>query len=343
MNTKYFRAVFACAVCAAALSGCGGYSSNGKDYSTPTPSNQVASLSVTPTSASIAVGETQQFKVTAKNSAGSSVAAGTVAWHSSDESVATVNSKGLATAVAAGTADITATRTITTTDYYGNQTNKTITSNKATLTVMAADQVMGMIAAPQGSARMMVLVRGRNGTVQAALADDTGRFTASVAGMEPPYLIQARSQHGEQLYSVATAAGVVNVNPATDFLVRALFRAKGTSADTAFASREALTGPDRKTVAAMDASLKQAFSSHLQREGLSVKEFSFFNKSYVSDGSGYDRLFRELRTRVTPTTLSIRDLASGRTAAAAFGTGHSAQLQISGAGRERSIKLVAAD
>ena len=67
------------------------------------------SISVAPATASIAPGQTQQFTAIGTYSDGSAAnLTGTVAWQSSNTSVATVNSSGLATGVAAGTATITA-------------------------------------------------------------------------------------------------------------------------------------------------------------------------------------------------------------------------------------------
>ena len=68
----------------------------------------VASVTVSPTSASIAVGATQQLSAVTKDSAGSSLAGRVVTWASSNAAVATVNSAGLVTGVAAGSATITA-------------------------------------------------------------------------------------------------------------------------------------------------------------------------------------------------------------------------------------------
>src|SRR5436190_178758 len=69
----------------------------------------VASVTVSPTSASIAVGATQQLSAVTKDSAGASLAGRVVTWASSNPAVATVNSSALVTGVAAGSATITAT------------------------------------------------------------------------------------------------------------------------------------------------------------------------------------------------------------------------------------------
>ncbi|WP_142501264.1 Ig-like domain-containing protein [Klebsiella sp. 2680] len=66
----------------------------------------VTGVTVTPATASIAVGSTQQLNATVEPSNATNQA---VTYTSSDEAVATVNASGLVTAVAAGSATITAT------------------------------------------------------------------------------------------------------------------------------------------------------------------------------------------------------------------------------------------
>jgi len=68
---------------------------------------ETASVTVTPATATIDIGATQQLTAEALDASGS--ACGTVAWLSLDATVATVDANGLVTGVAAGTADVTAT------------------------------------------------------------------------------------------------------------------------------------------------------------------------------------------------------------------------------------------
>ncbi len=96
------------------LQGCGGSSG----------SNTVASITVTPSAASVNVKAQQQFSATAFNSANNQVLGQTFTWTSSDTNVATIAASGVATGVGAGTAKITAAA--------GG-----ITSPEATLTVTA--------------------------------------------------------------------------------------------------------------------------------------------------------------------------------------------------------------
>jgi len=69
----------------------------------------VASVSVTPSSATVPVGSTLQLTATPKDATGSPLTGRTVTWASSNTSVATVSATGLVTGQVAGTAIITAT------------------------------------------------------------------------------------------------------------------------------------------------------------------------------------------------------------------------------------------
>jgi hypothetical protein len=69
----------------------------------------VAAVVVSPDSADIAIGGTQQFTATLIDLHGNPMTGPTVAWASSDEDVATIDPTGLATGVAPGAATITAT------------------------------------------------------------------------------------------------------------------------------------------------------------------------------------------------------------------------------------------
>jgi Big-like domain-containing protein/parallel beta helix pectate lyase-like protein len=69
----------------------------------------VASVSASPPSATLSVGATQQLSAVTKDSAGGTLTGRVVTWSSSNPAVATVSASGLVTAIAAGSATITAT------------------------------------------------------------------------------------------------------------------------------------------------------------------------------------------------------------------------------------------
>lgn len=81
------------------LAACGGGSDG---PSSPPPPEPVASVAVSPTSATIALGETQQLTATTRDAAGNALSGRTVTWTSSDQTLATVSASGVVSAVAPG-------------------------------------------------------------------------------------------------------------------------------------------------------------------------------------------------------------------------------------------------
>ncbi len=69
----------------------------------------VASVTLSPTSASISIGGTQQFTATLRDASGTVLSGRTISWTSSLSNVATASGSGLVTALLAGTTTITAT------------------------------------------------------------------------------------------------------------------------------------------------------------------------------------------------------------------------------------------
>lgn len=88
------------------LVACGG----GSDSSGPAPSeNVVSTVVVTGASSTLQVGQSIQFSAEARNSKGELISAGQVSWSVSPTNVASIDSKGLVTAIASGTANVKAT------------------------------------------------------------------------------------------------------------------------------------------------------------------------------------------------------------------------------------------
>src|SRR5688572_16664765 len=77
--------------------------------SSPGPSTSVASVGVTPATLTLTTGQTQQLTATLRDAGGAVLTGRTITWTTSAPTVATVSSSGLVTAVASGTATITAT------------------------------------------------------------------------------------------------------------------------------------------------------------------------------------------------------------------------------------------
>lgn len=130
----------------------------GKDTTAP-PS--VASVSVTPATATLQVGQTLQLTASTLSSSGATLTGHAVSWSSFDATIATVSATGLATALKPASVTITAT-----------SEGKTGT---ATLTVTP-----GALATVRLTLRDTVIVMGKTTTATAALLDSAGNAISNV-------------------------------------------------------------------------------------------------------------------------------------------------------------------
>ena len=103
----------------------------------------VASVTVSPATASMIVGQTVQLTATLKDASGNVLTGRTVTWTSSNGGAATVNGTGLVTAVAAGTAIITAA-------CEGKSSTSTVTVNPPVASVSVTPATLSLTVAQTG-------------------------------------------------------------------------------------------------------------------------------------------------------------------------------------------------
>jgi len=125
--------------------------------SPPPPNPVVTTVTVTPPTASVVVGATTTLQATVKDQNGNAMSGQTVTWSTDNASAATVNSAGVVSGVAAGTANITAT-----------SSGK---SGSASITVSAAPPVVTTVSVAPPSASV---VAGSTVTLQATVKDQYG-------------------------------------------------------------------------------------------------------------------------------------------------------------------------
>jgi parallel beta-helix repeat protein len=106
----------------------------------------VASVTISPDSASAGVGATAQFRATARDASGAEVSGQTVIWTSTDNTVATVSASGLATGIKAGTVRVIA-------DVGGARDSATLVVDGSIGPTLPADTVprAGHYVAPNGT------------------------------------------------------------------------------------------------------------------------------------------------------------------------------------------------
>jgi hypothetical protein len=131
-----------------------------------------------------------------------------------------------------------------------------------------------------------------------------GQYTITVTGFTAPFLIQATGQVGGQgptvtLYSVATAAGTVNITPITTLM--ALNMAAGNLQSLMTGSAGALPSLTATDLSAQNTSVDTLLSSVLTAEGLSAT-YNFSTTAFTAGSAGYDQLLDNVTINSTTAT-----------------------------------------
>ncbi len=200
----------------------------------------VASLSVSPASASLSTGQTTQLTATPRDASGNPLSGRAVSWSTSNAAVATVNSGGLVTGAAAGSATITATsegKSGTSAITVTSVPVASITVSPASANVLVG-QTVQLIATPKdasGNPLSGRTVTWASNNTSVATVSSSGLVTGATAGSAT---ITATSE-GQ---SGTSAVTVVLPNPADSTLGAALPLPLAASTGAAF--YVATTGDD---------------------------------------------------------------------------------------------------
>jgi len=168
----------------------------------------VASVTITPATPTVTVGQTTQLTAVTKDAAGNTLQGRVVSWSTSAAAIANVNSSGVVTGVTTGTATITATSE-------GKTGTATVTVGPGvrTLTVTPSTATI----APLGTVQLTAVVRDGSGAIitpnvtwstsnaAVAVVSNNGKVTALLPGVA---IITARTGSGSNL---ATGTATITV------------------------------------------------------------------------------------------------------------------------------------
>jgi hypothetical protein len=186
------------------LSGCGG---SGTANVSPPPT--IATVTVSPATATIAPGQTGQFSVTAKDASGSAISGVAFTWSSDTPAVVKVDTNGLATGVSQGTAHVVATAAGVSGSAAVNVTaavaSISVSPSNATITVGKTVQFSATAMDSSGATISGVTFAWTSDTPSAAIVNSSGLATGVSEG----------SAHITATVSGIIGAAALTVNPAT--------------------------------------------------------------------------------------------------------------------------------
>jgi hypothetical protein len=134
-----------------------------------------------------------------------------------------------------------------------------------------------------------VTLKDRTGTTRSATTGADGTFVLDTGGLAPPFLLRVALPGGGALFGVATEAGVANLTPFTDLILRTWYEVQGADLPAAFDSLGPSTPvPTAVEVALLERLLRRALALWLERAGLDAGTFDLLATPFAADGTGID-------------------------------------------------------
>ncbi len=169
----------------------------------------------------------------------------------------------------------------------------------------SAGALQGTAAAGAPIGGATVTLKDRNGSSVSAVTGADGRFLLDTAGLEPPFLLRVDLPAGGSLYGVATVAGVANLHPLTDLILRTWYGVEGTDLGAAFANLGPSTPvPTALEVGLLEGLVRRAVQKWLEDRGIDPGTFDLIRSSFAADGTGFDAVLAG--TTVAPDGSSLR-------------------------------------
>lgn len=288
---------------AAVLGGCGGGSDD-------PPAPAVTSITVSAAPANAETGTTHQFSATARDQSGNTMTGVTFTWSSNDTNVATISSGGLASGVAAGTANITASA-------------QGVTSGAVAFSVVQATAVTGTAATGAAIANATITLKDSQGNARTAVTGADGTFSVRTTGLIPPYLLQVQPAGGAALYSVsadASASAIMNVTPLTDLIIRSWYGVQNVALDTAFGDPAANAPPSPAVVEIISGVVLQVVKLWLDDAGVDTSTFNPISTPFTANGTGVDHVLDQTTVNTGTGTITITDGTTTQESAVSYDT-----------------------
>ncbi len=274
----------------------------------------IVTITVAPASPSIPVNASQQFAATAKDSGGNTIAGVTFTWASSAASVATINSSGLASGVAAGTTQITA------------KASGVTSAPDALQVTVPVTMVTGTASMGLPIANVPIALKDSAGNSVTGTTTSNGTYSLLTTGMTPPFLIQVQASSGN-LYSVSAdtlATTTINTHVLSDLIIRSWYSAQGQSIDTAFSNPVSLPAPGVSNVQIIANAVVLSTQLWLTNAGVNTTVFNVISTPFTADGTGFDSVLHDTTVNAGTGTITIANGTTTQTSTVVYNTGSDA-------------------
>lgn len=146
----------------------------------------------------------------------------------------------------------------------------------------------GTAATGAAVAGATITVKDAAGASKTATTGADGKYTIDVAGMTAPFLVKVDLPGGTALYSVGGAAGIVNIHPFTNLIIKTWYDVQGKTMDAAFSNPAGNPPPSTTEIKVITIVVKEIVQKWLVDKGLDPATFDLISTPFDANGSGFD-------------------------------------------------------
>ncbi len=203
----------------------------------------------------------------------------------------------------------------------------------STTPAAGSSSLTGTAATGAPIANATVHIKGANGVMVETTTDANGNYTSpNLATLTAPYLVHVIKPAGlnpaVELYSIGSAAGVVNVHPLTDLIIRTWYEVQGTDVATAFNAVVPATPPTATELGVIKQVVKNLVAQFLGLIGnLDSTSFDLISTPFTANSTGFDNFLDNIQVNAASGVIGIN--TSGVSGAGTLAEYH-ATLAVSG-------------
>jgi len=165
--------------------------------------------------------------------------------------------------------------------------------------------VKGTVAVGAAVVNSKVIFRDKNGNRRTTTTDTQGKYQIDVSDMVAPYFIKVNVNSNKSLYSIAYQAGVANVHPISDIIIRNWFARENRNIDDEFNSDEILNNtPTSTDIDNISNSFQDIFSTALNDFSVD-QNFDFLSTEFNADQTGFDALLDHIVISIEVNQFSV--------------------------------------
>ena len=171
-----------------------------------------------------------------------------------------------------------------------------------------------------------ITVKDRNGLSTTGTTGADGKYTVNVSALTAPFLLKVTAAGNPDRYSVGSQAGIVNLTPLTDMVVRNYYRARGLDVATVFTALSSTDPiPTTDEVALLVNQTKNLVARSLQANGVDPNGYNFITTAFDANTAGVDAVLAAstLTDNGTTMTLTVTEGATTQTSLVTANAGNS--------------------